>query len=139
MTYPYPFFLFVVGCGEERKSGKQEPSFSTSPISSKGKMKMDMGDLEVGGGCTSKIEKTLQKKTEENKGCYQRLLKSNPSLKGTLRLGFWIQENGSVDEIQISNSTQSNQLSHCIKKRVTKWDFPTNCSTPLKLSFVFTP
>tara|TARA_B100001250_G_C19153254_1_gene508922 strand:- start:5 stop:481 length:477 start_codon:yes stop_codon:yes gene_type:complete len=134
------FFLpFIGGCGEDHKTSKIEPSYSTSSISSNGQMRIDKGAFDVSSLCVSKIENSLKKKTDSAKGCYQRQLKANPSLKGRVKLTFRIQENGSVDEVIISNGTQDNRLSHCIKKRVMEWVFPKNCSTSLDFSFIFTP
>ena len=132
------FSMIVAGCGEQPNESRKT-SHSTSSTSLQGKMQMEMDPLEVSLSCDSGIKKSVQTQIDLVKTCYQRRLKGKPSLKGRVRLAFGIHEDGSIEDVVLSDSTQDAALSHCIKRATNSWVFPKNCSTQVSFSFVFSP
>ena len=102
-------------------------------------MKIDMGKIDVSSSCAIEIKNILKNKSAFAKSCYRKQLRNNHLLKGRVKVLFWIATDGSIEDVILINSTRDKVLSYCLKRKISTWTFPKNCSTQLDFSFVFAP
>lgn len=102
-----------------------------------------LGAPEVDGSMSSKdIGKVVRMNSAAVRRCYEKALKSDPTLKGKIAVTFMINAKGRVEMVEISDDTMKNaSVSACIKSLVRRWRFPQPEGGPasVTLPFVFSP
>lgn len=102
-----------------------------------------LGAPEVDGTMSSRdIGKVFRMNRSAIQRCYEKALKSNPTLKGKIAVTFMINAKGRVEMVEISDDTMKNSsVSSCIKNLVRRWRFPKPEDGPasVTLPFVFSP
>ncbi len=102
-----------------------------------------LGAPEVDGSMSSKdIGKVVRMNSTAVRRCYEKALKSDPTLKGKIAVTFMINAKGRVEMVEISDDTMKNaSVSACIKSLVRRWRFPQPEGGPasVTLPFVFSP
>lgn len=84
----------------------------------------DGADIQ-GGLERSEVDAVVRENLSQIRFCYNRGLRSNPSLQGKVVTGFTIGGNGSVVQSRIKTSTLSEStVENCIRERITSWKFP---------------
>lgn len=94
---------------------------------------VDIADVAVGGdaGAASSAERSdaaIQAVMRQNLGpirfCYERELKLNPNLQGSIKVRLTIQANGRVSKVDIIDDTVGNtNLARCVQGRIRAWRF----------------
>ena len=89
----------------------------------------------------SEIARVVRLRIKFVKGCYERALKKDPTLRGKVVVQFTIGEVGRVTKSKIASSTmQSATVGSCILARIASWRFPKpeGGSVTVSFPFVFT-
>ena len=87
----------------------------------------------------------LQKVMRQNLGpirfCYQRELKLNPNLQGSLQLRLTIAPNGRVQKIEmVQDTVGSRNLARCVQGRIRSWRFePATGTSIVPITLPFSP
>lgn len=105
-----------------------------------------LGDLGMGqtGGRTisaDQIQDTIQQSSGQIRACYERELKSSPSLSGKVVLSWTIGADGRVRSPRAARNTTGNrELPSCLKRAVRGWSFPrAESPQDVEYPFVFKP
>lgn len=71
--------------------------------------------------------------------CYDRELKSDPSLKGKVVVFFVITPEGRAGHVEIQENTVNAAVGECVKPVVQGWEFPfkPDADVPVAIPFVF--
>jgi TonB family protein len=99
------------------------------------------------GGISGKIDAAqvrsiIRSRIAAIRQCYELQLKVNPSLKGTVRISFTIDNSGNVSNCSVMSDTTGNGLvADCVCRRVMRWRFPQpeEGTVTVPQTFVFTP
>lgn len=100
----------------------------------------DVGNIDAGGaeGADS-ATKTIKKYRGQVQSCYERILKSNPSVKGRIAIVIDVSA-GRVTNVSIEdNGTNNAELETCVKSAVRRWRFEEEVSGTLESTFVLAP
>jgi hypothetical protein len=90
------------------------------------KVSFDNEGADIQGGLErSEVDAVVKENLSQIRFCYNRGLRSNPSLQGKVVSNFTIGGDGKVLQSRIKNSTLSELIvEDCIKQRVASWNFP---------------
>ena len=78
----------------------------------------------------SSVTAVVEKKKGKIQSCYERYLKMNPELQGTVEVLIVVAADGSVDEVLVErNTTGSRELGTCIASGIRRWNFPATGET----------
>ena len=58
------------------------------------------------------------------RACYERGLKANNLLQGTLNVRLKVQPNGSVTNVRLGGSLRDNDVFSCVRRVASNWRFP---------------
>ncbi|MEM1417699.1 MAG: AgmX/PglI C-terminal domain-containing protein [Myxococcota bacterium] len=58
------------------------------------------------------------------RACYERGLKANNLLQGSLNVRLKVQSNGSVNNVRVSGSLRDNDVFACVRRVASTWRFP---------------
>lgn len=83
-----------------------------------------LGDAEGGKLDAGKLMRMVRRRTSQLKYCYERELKSNPSLQGKLKLRITIALNGRVSETEVDENSLNTRVASCIISRLKRWRYP---------------
>jgi TonB family protein len=82
--------------------------------------KTGLGRIDAG-----KVQSVFRRRSSAIRTCYEKGLKSNPNLRGKVKIRFTISTSGRVTSIRVaSNSTGSSSVANCIIGKVRRWRFP---------------
>jgi TonB family protein len=84
----------------------------------------------------------VRKKKGKVKSCYEKELKADPGLMGTVIVAWTVSPTGSVTGISVvGNSTGNRDLEGCVKKKIGDWRFPASngASVDIEYPFKFVP
>jgi len=84
----------------------------------------------------------VRKKKGQVKSCYEKELKADPGLMGTVIVAWTVSPTGSVTGVYvIANSTGNGDLEGCVKKKIGDWRFPASdgASVDIEYPFKFVP
>ena len=86
----------------------------------------DSGNVVVRGGLErSEVDAVIQENLSQIRYCYNKGLRTNPSLRGKVNSNFTIVGDGSVKQSRVAGSTlASGEVEDCIKGRIASWRFP---------------
>ncbi|MBT5875016.1 MAG: AgmX/PglI C-terminal domain-containing protein [Candidatus Latescibacteria bacterium] len=115
-----------------------------------GGVDIDLGAIAGSGGGgaprdDSRSGAALQKVMRQNLGpvrfCYQRELKLNPNLQGSLQLRLTIAPNGRVTKIDmVQDTVGSRNLARCVQGRIRSWRFePATGTSIVPITLPFSP
>lgn len=91
----------------------------------KSSLKIDsLGDTEGGKLDSGKLMSMIRRRSGQFKYCYERELKSNPTLQGKLKLRVTIALNGRVTSTEVEENTLNSQVERCITGMLKRWMFP---------------
>lgn len=118
---------------------KREKKIKTNLKVNKPSEVIGSGDLS-----TTSINQTVNRKKPALKGCYERELKKDKTLRGTVKVRFTILTSGRVDKSRIvilQNTIRSKAVAKCIKNNIKRWRFdkPSGGDVTIAYPFVFTP
>ncbi|MEE2787822.1 MAG: AgmX/PglI C-terminal domain-containing protein [Myxococcota bacterium] len=110
----------------------------------KGSVKIKKPSEAIGMGVLdpSAIGRVVGRRKGAIKSCYEKQLKRNPKLRGTVKVQFTILESGRVDRVKVLQDTTGDQaVGRCIKQKMRRWRFPKpdGGSVTVSFPFVFTP
>ena len=77
------------------------------------------GNLEV-----SAIQQVVARQRPQVRACYERALKQNNILQGTVNVGLIIGSDGSVDQVSVGGSLRDNEVFACVRNLARSWTFP---------------
>lgn len=90
--------------------------------------------VKVGGGGDSwecsgnidpaRIRSAVAEHSSEVRACYERGLKANNSLQGTVRIRLKIGANGVVQGTNVGGSMRDNSVFSCVRQVADRWRFP---------------
>jgi len=96
-----------------------------------------MGDID-----RSLINRVIRRNKNQIRYCYDRELRTDPKLKGEIKIKFVISKDGVISLSKIKSSTLNNTaVEECVRKRLLRWKFPKSKSgiTIVNYIFHFTP
>lgn len=94
-------------------------------INIRSSLKIDsLGDAEGGKLDSGKLMTMIRRRSGQFKYCYERELKSNPSLQGKLKLRVTIALNGRVSGTETEENSLNAQVERCIIGILKRWSFP---------------
>ncbi len=101
-------------------------------------------DMEVDSSTVDKgsLGKYIKYRLPAIKGCYNKELKLDPSLKGKIVVRFVITTQGRVSDVSIDENTMGNDdVAACIKRLISTWFFPLKPAedAPVSFPFLFSP
>lgn len=127
---------------------KPEPAISTAPAANEVRVEtppkpVDRG-LGVPGGWTisaTQIKGTIQQNQGQVRACYERELKTSPTMRGKVVVGWTIGADGKVRSPKVvSNTTGNREMLPCIRRSIKSWRFPKAQSPQdIEYPFVFKP
>jgi len=99
------------------------------------------------GGVSGKIDSStvysvIKGKVGGIRACYESVLKTDPNVKGTVKIIFVIGSDGGVSSCNVTSSTMNNtMIDECICRRVQRWTFPQpeEGTVTVSYTFIFTP
>lgn len=100
----------------------------------------DIGGIDAGAaeGADS-ATKTIKKYRGQVQSCYERILKSNPNVKGRLAIAIDVSA-GRVTSVSIDdNGTKNGELEECVKAAVRRWRFDAEVTGTVYPTFVLAP
>ncbi len=103
------------------------------------KARATMGTTEVDGSVDqNSIKRTVRRHSRAIQRCYERVLKTDPTLKGKIAVSFMINMRGRVEMVEISEDTMNSaKVASCIKGVVKRWRFPKPDGGPAQVTFPF--
>lgn len=97
------------------------------------------GDLDFGGGDVAAVQAVVRRYGGQIKYCYESQLKSNPSLAGEVKVGWFVEGGKASDVYIISNSTGDSKLGDCIVGKIKRWKFTGEDEGEASTRWVFAP
>ncbi|MCL4195743.1 MAG: TonB family protein, partial [Thermoguttaceae bacterium] len=135
-----------VGAGDLGKigtAGSKEGSGTGEKEEKKVKANMSASGGSSGSLDASSVSAQIRKYTGGIRACYERQLKIDPSLSGSVRVAFNIGGDGSVQGCSVtSSSIASSEVGSCVCSRIERWRFEPSADgggSSVNYSFVFTP
>ncbi|MCC6157400.1 MAG: TonB family protein [Deltaproteobacteria bacterium] len=135
-----------VGAGDLGKlgtAGSKEGSGTGEKEEKKVKANMSASGGSSGSLDASSVSAQIRKYTGGVRNCYERQLKIDPSLSGSVRVSFSIGGDGSVQGCSVtSSSIASSEVGSCVCSRIERWRFEPSADgggSSVNYSFVFTP
>ena len=102
-----------VGSGLGKGDGNRNIGFESNNVSVRGGLER------------SEVEGVIQENLSQIRYCYNKGLRSNPSLQGKVTSAFTIGPDGQVKVSRVMGSTlASSEVEDCIKSRIALWKFP---------------
>lgn len=75
------------------------------------------------------------------RSCYERALKQNNVLQGTVSVAVLVERDGSVGQMRVGGSLNDNEVFSCVRRLVQEWRFPapSNKCVQVNVPFNLTP
>ena len=77
------------------------------------------GNLDV-----SALQQVVARQRPQVRACYERALKQNNILQGTVNVRMIIGSDGSVDQVSVGGSLRDNEVFGCVRRLARNWTFP---------------
>ncbi|MFT5353761.1 MAG: outer membrane biosynthesis protein TonB [Polyangiales bacterium] len=77
------------------------------------------GNLDV-----SAVQQVVARQRPQVRACYERALKQNNILQGTVSVRMIIGRDGSVDQVNVGGSLRDNEVFGCVRRLARNWRFP---------------
>lgn len=100
---------------------------------------MSTGDLDFDGSDASGVSAVVKKYRGRLKYCYEKALKTNPSLAGRVVLAWTVEAGEAFDIYVAENTTGDEDFASCLKGKVRRWDFAGVDDGNARIPFVFQP
>jgi len=92
---------------------------------------------------SSAVKSVVKRRTPSLKTCYERLLRSDPTLEGRVSVSFIIASTGRVIGIEVHGSgdlASAMKKNGCLSSVIRRWRFPSSDGdTDIELSLSFAP
>ncbi|MBV69859.1 MAG: hypothetical protein CMH52_00795 [Myxococcales bacterium] len=110
----------------------------------RGKIKVRRPSAAFGTGVldSASIARVVNRRKGAIRSCYEKQLKKNPKLAGSVKVQFTILQSGRVGSARIQkNTTGDGAVGSCIASRIKRWKFPKpdGGSVTVAFPFVFSP
>ena len=94
--------------------------------------------LEGGKADIDSIAREIRNRRKAIAACYERALKTKPTLAGKLVVRFSITAAGTISTVDIDDDTLgAPEVGACVRAIVLRWRFPPPAETPVELNFPF--
>lgn len=77
------------------------------------------GNLDI-----SAVQRVVAQERRQVRSCYERRLKVNNVLQGTVNVRMIIGSDGSVDQVAVGGSLRDNEVFQCVRQLARRWQFP---------------
>jgi len=77
------------------------------------------GNLDVAA-----IRQVATRQQRQVRSCYERRLKVNNILQGTVNVRMVVGRTGSVDQVNVGGSLRDSEVFSCVRRLATQWEFP---------------
>ena len=77
------------------------------------------GNLDV-----SALQQVVARQRPQVRACYERALKQNNILQGTVNVRMIIGSDGSVEQVSVGGSLRDNEVFGCVRRLARDWTFP---------------
>lgn len=77
------------------------------------------GNLDVAA-----LQQVVSRQRPQVRACYERALKQNNILQGTVNVRLIIGSDGSVDQVSVGGSLRDNEVFGCVRRLARGWTFP---------------
>jgi len=77
------------------------------------------GNLDVAA-----IRQVAQRHQRQVRSCYERRLKVNNILQGTVNVRMVVGRSGSVDQVSVGGSLRDSEVFSCVRRLARSWEFP---------------
>jgi hypothetical protein len=102
------------------------------------RVKLDGPILEGGQADLAAITREIRARRKAIAACYERALKTRPTLAGKLVVRFSITAAGTISAVDIDDDTlAAPEVAACVRALVLRWRFPPPTEAPVELSFPF--
>ena len=95
------------------------------------------GDLDVAG-----VRRVAQQQRRQVRSCYERRLKVNNVLQGTVNVNLVVGRDGRVDQVRVGGSLRDSEVFSCVRRLAQSWRFPAvtggSCAQ-VSIPFAMTP
>jgi len=124
---------------------EEEPTPRLKPASGSGASQGGGNTVTYEAGPTigeADVIEVVRKKKGQVKSCYEKELKADPGLMGTVIVAWTVSPSGKVSGARVvANSTGNRELESCVKKKITSWTFPAShgASVDIEYPFKFVP
>jgi len=117
--------------------GGQAASVSGPVVTLKPRVTAQSGQIDASGD-ESAIKGVVRKYSGQLTYCYEKRLKTVPTLGGRIEVG-WTVSGGSVSGAPyvVANTTGDAELASCITQKIRRWSFPADVDGDLSWPFVF--
>jgi len=92
---------------------------------------------DTGDGVT--MVESIQRSVRNQKGqlrfCYEKRLRDNPRLKGTVLVAFDVTQGGAEQVSVLSNTTGDSDLAKCFSRQITGWQFAPDVDLAVEFPF----
>jgi hypothetical protein len=86
------------------------------------------------------IESMARRRAAQIRNCYERRLKRDPSLAGTVSLRLRVGDAGQVSKVGVEESTMPDELvGECLRREAAGWSFSVGRNATVVYPFVFRP
>jgi hypothetical protein len=87
------------------------------------------------------IEEMVRQRARQIRTCYERSLKRDPSLQGTISLSLRVGGSGRVTQAQVESSTLDSapEVAACLMHEARTWRFTTGRNATVVYPFAFRP
>jgi ferric-dicitrate binding protein FerR (iron transport regulator) len=86
------------------------------------------------------IESMVRRRSSQIRTCYERRLKRDPSLAGTVSLRLRVGDAGQVSKVGVEESTMPDELvGECLRREAAGWSFSIGRNATVVYPFVFRP
>lgn len=98
-------------------TGEEEATMST--MSTMRRSRNCEGNLDV-----SALQQVVARQRPQVRSCYERALKQNNILQGTVNVQMIIGSDGSVEQVNVGGSLRDNEVFGCVRRLARNWTFP---------------
>ena len=121
----------------KKTGGKKTVKVKKTKVNVRKKVKVQSGSMKSSGGkCKVEIKSVVRKKQGNINFCYDQAVANDPSLSGKIKIKVVIKKSGHKISFA-SGSLKSKKLENCIKRKVKKWTFPSNCEgVPFQKTYI---
>lgn len=83
------------------------------------------GDWSCSGEISvPEVRSAIGSKSSEVRQCYERRLRVDPTISGTLQVRMKVAQSGSVQAVSVGGSIRDPEILSCVRERVRQWHFP---------------
>ena len=140
---PQPEAIDIEIPAEQPDLGVVAPPPSTGPRRIIKYVDAPGGNWDCAGNIeASKIQAFVGEHRTDVRACYERKLKQNTNLQGSVNVMLKVGNNGSIAASQVSGSLKDNDVFSCVRSVVERWHLPApeggQCAV-VRVPFNFTP